>query len=107
MGPLEYSKALPAILKHLRHKGQPLQLAAIVQSLQDLVLAFDLNPFTGTKFWAIIHDISSLTCLESHWVIVILSLHPFTTIGHSNSVVKSSLFGIYLIFNEPAAVSSK
>ena len=41
---LENLEALPAILEHLRHKRQSVQLGILVERSQDLLLAADFDP---------------------------------------------------------------
>jgi hypothetical protein len=41
---------LSAVLKHLRHKRHPFQLAFLIKCPENLLFAFDLNPIAYTQF---------------------------------------------------------
>ena len=48
--PLVNSEPLTAVLKHLRHEWQSVQAAIFVKCTEDLFLASDFHPITGSKF---------------------------------------------------------
>jgi hypothetical protein len=50
MRPLKYFKPPTTVLKHFRHKGQSIELPLLVQRLENLFLAPDLDPLANVVF---------------------------------------------------------